>query len=73
MGGDSCSNGHEFESRHRILDGHFFTFICCKNCYPFEKTKMNEKDAGVCPLKNNVETLYKNNQWEAVASYARDL
>ena len=34
---------------------------------------MNEKDAGVCPLKNNVETLYKNNQWEAVASYARDL
>ena len=22
MGGDSCSKGHEFESRHRILDGH---------------------------------------------------
>ena len=22
MGGDSCSEGHEFESQHRILDGH---------------------------------------------------
>ena len=27
MGGDSCSKGHEFESRHRILDGHFFTYL----------------------------------------------
>ena len=31
MGGDSCSKGRQFESRHRILDGHFFTFVCCKN------------------------------------------
>ena len=23
MGGDSCSKGHEFESQHRIMDGHF--------------------------------------------------
>ena len=23
MGGDSCSKGHGFESRHQILDGHF--------------------------------------------------
>ena len=23
MGGDSCSKGHEFKSRHRILDAHF--------------------------------------------------
>ena len=23
MGGDSCSKGHEFKTRHRILDGHF--------------------------------------------------
>ena len=23
MGGDSCSTGREFESQHRILDGHF--------------------------------------------------
>ena len=32
MGGDSCSKGLGFESRHHILDGHVFTFICCKNC-----------------------------------------
>ena len=31
MGGDSCSIGCEFESWHCILDGNFFTFICC-NC-----------------------------------------
>ena len=27
MGGDSCSKGREFESRHHILDGHFFTYM----------------------------------------------
>ena len=27
MGGDSCSKGCEFESQHRLLDGHFFTYI----------------------------------------------
>ena len=29
---DSRNEGHGFESRHCILDGHFFTYICCKNC-----------------------------------------
>ena len=32
MGGDSCTKGRGFESLHRILDGQFFTDICCKNC-----------------------------------------
>ena len=32
MGGDSCSKDCGFESQYHILDGHFFTFICCKNC-----------------------------------------
>ena len=32
MGEDWCSRGCEFKSQHRILDGHFFTFICCKIC-----------------------------------------
>ena len=31
MGGDSRSKGRGFEFRHRILDGHLFTYICCKN------------------------------------------
>ena len=32
MGGDSCSEGHGFKSRHHILDGHFYTYVCSKNC-----------------------------------------
>ena len=32
MGVDSDAKGREFESRDHVLDGHFFTFICCKNC-----------------------------------------
>ena len=27
MGGDSCSKGGEFESQHRILDGHLFVYL----------------------------------------------
>ena len=30
MGGDSHSEGRGLESQCRILDGHLFTFICCK-------------------------------------------
>ena len=30
IGRDSHSKGRGFESRHCILDGHFFTSICCK-------------------------------------------
>ena len=41
IGGDSCSEGREFKSRHRILDGHFFTYIfvvkICNVC--FERCK----------------------------------
>ena len=29
-GGDSHSEGCGFESQHRILNGHSFTWICCK-------------------------------------------
>ena len=32
MGGDSCSEGREFQSKHHILDGHFHIPICCKIC-----------------------------------------
>ena len=32
IGGDSCSEGHGFESQHCTLEGEFFTYICCKNC-----------------------------------------
>ena len=32
MEGDSSSEGCGFKFQHHILGGHFFTFICCKNC-----------------------------------------
>ena len=51
MGGGSRSKGRGFESRRRILDGHFFTFICCKNCNVcLKRPKINEKEAGVGPF-----------------------
>ena len=30
MGGNSCSRGREFESWHRILDGHFHIYFFVK-------------------------------------------
>ena len=52
MGRDSCSKVRGFESRDRILDGHFFTYICCKNCNVcLKRPKINEKEAGVGPFK----------------------
>ena len=41
MGGDSCPEGHVFESQHHVLDGHFFTLVYCKNCVDvcLKKTK----------------------------------
>ena len=55
MGDDSCSKGRGFQSQHHILDGHFFTLICCKNCNDFclKRPKINKKDAGVGPFLKN--------------------
>ena len=51
MGVDSRSKGRGFESQRRILDGHFFTLICCKNCIVcLKRPKINEKEAGVGPI-----------------------
>ena len=49
MGGDSCSEGRGFESQHSILDGHFLTYICCKNCNDvcLKRPKFNKKEPGV--------------------------
>ena len=51
-GGDLKSEGCEFESRHRILDGHFSHFNCCKNCNNvcLKRPTINEKEAGVGPF-----------------------
>ena len=51
MGKDSRFKGRGFESRHHILDGHFFTYICCKNCNVcLKRPKINKKEAGVGPF-----------------------
>ena len=41
-----------------ILDGHFFTYICCKNCNDvgLKRPKINWKEAGVGPFfKKNTD------------------
>ena len=44
MGGDSCAEGHGFESWHSILDGHFFTFFVVQNCNVcLNRPKINNK------------------------------
>ena len=51
MGRGSRSEGYGFESRHCILDGHFFTCICRKNCNVcLKRPKINEKEAVVGPF-----------------------
>ena len=53
-GRDSGSEGCGFKSWHHILDGHFFTYICCKNCNVcLKRPKINKKEAGIGPFFNN--------------------
>ena len=67
MGRESCSKSRGFESRHCILDGHFFTYICCKNCNDvcLKRPKINEREAGVGPFfkkkTNNVNVCFLKN------------
>ena len=52
MGGDSSPEGCGFESQYHILDGHFFTLICCKIVLMFawKIPKINNKEAGNGPV-----------------------
>ena len=49
MGRDSHSKGRGFESQHRILDGQFFTYTCCKHCNDvcLKRPEINEQEAGL--------------------------
>ena len=64
MGRDSCSEGCGFESQYRILDGHFFTYICCKNCNDvcLKRPQINEKEARVGPFKKSLYRLTFSSQ-----------
>ena len=51
-GGDSSSEGHEFESLRRILDGHFFALVSGKICIGcLKRLKMSGKEAENSPFK----------------------
>ena len=52
---DSRSKGRGFEFQHRILDGYFFTYICCENCNDvcLKRPKIKKKRPGWPILKNN--------------------
>ena len=45
-GGGSRSRGCGFKSQYCILDGHFFTLYCCKNCIVcLKRPNVNEIEA----------------------------
>ena len=44
--GDSHSEGCEFNSRHWVLDGHFFTLVCCQFCIVCFKKNKNKRKRG---------------------------
>ena len=46
IGGDSRPRGSRFESRHRILDGHFSSYIAVKFVmFVYKKRKKTTKEA----------------------------
>ena len=66
MGGDSCSKGCGFESRHRIrMDGHFFTYICCKNCNDacLKSLKIKGKSGRGWPIYKKLCNACNNALW----------
>ena len=51
MGDNSCLRGCGLESRRHILDGHFFTLICCKIWIVcLKRQKINKKRLGLAHL-----------------------
>ena len=76
MGDDSCSNGRGFKSRHHILDGYFFTLICCKYFIVcLNRPKINEKRPGLAhsffkkvffPMFNDRSREVKGDQVESL-------
>ena len=60
MGDNSCLKVRGLESRHLLLDGHFFTLICCKNCIVLLKgPKINEKELAHF-FKNVIFFIFSN-------------
>ena len=67
-GGDSCSEGCEFISQVCILDGHFFTFVCCENCYVcLKKAKIKEQEAEDGPFFQYCDIFNESSSTSLVA------
>ena len=63
MGAESCSKGLGFESWHHILDGHFFTLTCCKNCIVcLKRPKINEKRPGSIFKKDKTQKIVRKGE-----------
>ena len=59
MGDDSCLRGCGFESQRRILDGHFFALICCKNCIIcLKRPKINKKRPRLAKFIDKIEQQF---------------
>ena len=59
IGGDSCYKGCEYEYRHHVLDGHFFTYVFVVKFVVCDFIdKINEKKSGVGPFLKN--TFWRN-------------
>ena len=65
MGGDSCSKGRSFKSQRHILDGHFFTYICCKNWNDvcLKRPKNKRKRGRVGPFLKKESKFHENFCW----------
>ena len=62
IGGDSCSKGRGFTSQHCILNGTFFTFICCKNCNVCcKRWTQTKKRPGIAHLKDSMLFFWWSN------------
>ena len=62
MGRDSCSKDSGFKSQHCMLDGHFFTYICCKNRNVFVWKDENKRRRGrgwQTFLKNSPKIMFE--------------
>ena len=49
MGGDSCSKGRGFQSKHQILDGHIPHIFLVKivMIFALKRLKINDKETGL--------------------------
>ena len=50
------------QSQSWILDGHFFTCICWKNCNNCLKRQKNETEAGDSPFIKGIKMVYGGGQ-----------